>query len=493
MQHPMKVLSALIASVSSVLAAGVHLPYDNTCPVIHTNDGNIDVYTLEYAMALASAGDISLVGIVADAGTGYGTKPKANPKIWESGRQMYADIVGKARRSGMINIPDPVAGANWALDRPASGRIDDTIPLDTPGSRLIAQEARKATRGKPLLVVTGGALTCVADAYLLDNSIADSLVVAALQGSANDMGGYNGAIDGWASYIVLQKLRYVQFIARQSIPRVPKKRLSSPQIPSNELKRFMVDKDQQGVNLPADKDADAPPMISIMRPDYALAVKRVSFGRWKNIKTWGNGLPQVPVFKDDAAGRGLVITKSSKAISTEEWWRALRNPAAYTGPVAQQAPFHGRPLPIPCTIEAEHFDWGGKGYAFHNAVPTAWPICRVDDSDLNLQRCGDSGGGFNLARLATGDWYEYTVAVATTAAYSMEVRVACEKGGGKLRLELDGEDRSGVILIPNTGGSQNWQTVVVGNISLTEGEHVLRIVVKTGGLALNHLKFVISR
>ena len=161
----------LVFAVWTCCAADVHLPYDSSCPVIHTNDGNIDVYTLEYSMALASAGDIRLVGIVADAGTGYGTKPKAVPKVWEEGRRMYADIVGKARRSGMVNIPDPVAGANWALDRPASGKIDDTVPLDTPGSRLIVQEARRATPEKPLVVVTGGALTCAADAYLLDNTI----------------------------------------------------------------------------------------------------------------------------------------------------------------------------------------------------------------------------------------------------------------------------------------------------------------------------------
>ncbi|HEY5814435.1 MAG TPA: hypothetical protein VIT23_17500, partial [Terrimicrobiaceae bacterium] len=42
------------------------MPYDKTNPVIHTNDGNIDVYTLEYLMSLASAGDIQLVGVIAD-------------------------------------------------------------------------------------------------------------------------------------------------------------------------------------------------------------------------------------------------------------------------------------------------------------------------------------------------------------------------------------------------------------------------------------------
>ena len=73
------------------------LPYDKTNPIIVTNDGNIDVYTLEYVMALASADEIELVGIVGENSL------------------HYPDIVAMARRSGMRNIPDPVIGAGMSL------------------------------------------------------------------------------------------------------------------------------------------------------------------------------------------------------------------------------------------------------------------------------------------------------------------------------------------------------------------------------------------
>ncbi len=159
----------------------VTLPYDNTNPVIHTNDGNIDVYSLEYAMSLASAGDINLVGIVGELVAPF----------------HYQDMVGKARRSGMVNIPDSVvmnrvAGATRALQEPASGLIEDTIPLTTLESNFIVSEANKATPENPLVIHTGGPLTAVADAYLLDNSIADKIIVTALLGRENDMVGLNG-------------------------------------------------------------------------------------------------------------------------------------------------------------------------------------------------------------------------------------------------------------------------------------------------------------
>jgi len=176
-------LSVTVAAVAGCKAfESYELPYDSRNPIVHTNDGNIDVYTLEYVMALASAQEIQLVGVVADAGGGGPDRPPT----WYRGRNLYAEIVAKARRSGMLRLPDPVAGPNRALAKPASGVIEDTVPIDTPGSRLIVREARKASPQKPLVVITGGPLTSVASAYLIDKSIADNVVVASLLGTRND-------------------------------------------------------------------------------------------------------------------------------------------------------------------------------------------------------------------------------------------------------------------------------------------------------------------
>jgi hypothetical protein len=65
-----------------------------------------------------------------------------------------------------------VSGA--PLVRPADGDIDSTVANDAEGARLIVDiSARLATPARPVVVVAGGRLTDVADAYLLDRDVSN--------------------------------------------------------------------------------------------------------------------------------------------------------------------------------------------------------------------------------------------------------------------------------------------------------------------------------
>ena len=167
--------------------------------VVCDNDQTEDVYTDEVLMAMASAGRIQLVGMIT-ARTVNGIGYDKYDKLVTQRKQM----VSLARRSGMMHLPDPVKGPRVSLQPPSSGKIEDTRTIGSDGSRLIVREAHKAGPGNPLVVICRGQLTAVADAYLLDSSIAGKVVVAALLGSDKDMGGFNGLQDSWACYIVLQ-------------------------------------------------------------------------------------------------------------------------------------------------------------------------------------------------------------------------------------------------------------------------------------------------
>jgi hypothetical protein len=46
-------------------------------------------------------------------------------------------------------------------------------------------------------------------------------------------------------------------------------------------------------------------------------------------------------------------------------------------------------------------------------------------------------------------------------------------------VEVDGVDRTGAITVPNTGGWDVWQSISLGNIALTQGSHVIRVVMLT--------------
>jgi hypothetical protein len=304
----------------AVRKSEIVLPYDNTNPVMYDNDWTND-YVDWYLMALASAGDINYRGISTSSSV-----PPYNRYMTSEGLakqvEKRREIVRRGRNSGFRNIPDPLPGTKGNLTKPDSGRIEDTRPLDSPGSRRIVEEAGKATSAKPLVVCVGGPLTAVADAYLLDNSIADKMVVAWLDNHNKGMTGFNGWSDGWAAFIVLERLRLVQFTVQSSpFAHVPKSRLHT--LPDTEAREYML-AIQPDVVAP-EGDADGPPAISLMRPDYVQSAKRVSFGGW----TTRDG-HEMPLFKDDSNGRAIVVTAVDRKIATEEWWRAMENPAAWS-------------------------------------------------------------------------------------------------------------------------------------------------------------------
>ena len=64
------------------------------------------------------------------------------------------------------------------------------------------------------MVVTGSRLTDVADAYLMDPTVVDRVVVVSALGGAaaggSVMGWPNGELDPWADWIVGQRFRYIQ-------------------------------------------------------------------------------------------------------------------------------------------------------------------------------------------------------------------------------------------------------------------------------------------
>ena len=295
------------------------LPYDNTNPVVYDNDWTND-YVDWYLMALASAGDINYAGISTSSSIPPYNRHMTAEHLAKSVERRRR-IVRLGRESGFRSIPDPVAGTKGHLRKPGSGKIVDTRPLDSPGSRQIITQAHKATSEKPLVVCVGGPLTVVADAYLLDNSIAGRLIVSFLDNNNAGMYGFNGWSDGWAAYIVLKKLRLVQFtVQSKSSAQIPKKRLF--ELPDSPARNFMI-ASTPDVAAP-EGDADGPPAISLMRPDYIKKIQRVSFRSWKK----RNG-HEMPMFKNDPDGRAIVVTAVDRNIATKEWFRAMKNPKAW--------------------------------------------------------------------------------------------------------------------------------------------------------------------
>ena len=173
-------------------------------PILYDNDWWFDVFDDQYIWAQASLSRVNLRGNIVSR----------DMWDWEKGylyqMQQCVDDARKtlqlARDSGFKNIPDITPGSDRVLQRPASGMIAETEAHPSEGSRLIISEARKATPEKPLLIISGGPLTTVANALLADPGIAPNIVVFSLTVA----GGYNGN-DAWSTFVVAKKARLVDW------------------------------------------------------------------------------------------------------------------------------------------------------------------------------------------------------------------------------------------------------------------------------------------
>ncbi|HVX83718.1 MAG TPA: carbohydrate-binding domain-containing protein [Phycisphaerae bacterium] len=135
----------------------------------------------------------------------------------------------------------------------------------------------------------------------------------------------------------------------------------------------------------------------------------------------------------------------------------------------------------PTVIEAENFDLGGEGVAYHDTTAgNAGGVYRTTEGGgavgVDIFATGDSGGGFRVDNTAAGEFLEYTVNVATTGNYNMDFRVGSTGTGAQFHLEVDGVSVTGEKDMPGQLGGDTFATVTASNVLLAAGPHVLRFV-----------------
>ncbi len=156
-------------------------------------------------------------------------------------------------------------------------------------------------------------------------------------------------------------------------------------------------------------------------------------------------------------------------------------------PPPVQGPYSGTPAVIPGTIEAENYDTGGQGTAYHDNDATNNGGQYRPNEGVDIETCAE--GGFNVGWTNNGEWLRYTVNVNTAGVYTLQARVASAVGNRNFYVELDGVNISGTLTVPNTGGWQSWQTLTVTTPALTVGQKQLRIVMQGNDINVNYLRF----
>jgi endoglucanase Acf2 len=154
-------------------------------------------------------------------------------------------------------------------------------------------------------------------------------------------------------------------------------------------------------------------------------------------------------------------------------------------------PYSGTPVPMPGRIEAENYDLGGEGRAYHDVNSNNIGLAYRPTEGVDLE--GAAGGGYDVYWIVAGEWLEYTFSVAQAGYYDIIPYVATVPGFGNFNMSVDNVNVSGKQFVPSTGGWQFWSPKRVSNVLLTAGTHVLHFdfdsdTDKTGWLfSLNYI------
>lgn len=157
-----------------------------------------------------------------------------------------------------------------------------------------------------------------------------------------------------------------------------------------------------------------------------------------------------------------------------------------TTPEAPQEPYGGTPVALPGRVQAEDYDTGGEGKAYHDSdAGNSGGAYRADDVDM--ENCSDTGGGYNVGWTAIDEWLEYTVNVDSSEKHDITVRVASQSGSS-FHIDFSGTNKTGTRSVPNTGGWQNWQTVTVPAVDLNSGEQIMRMAMDGADFNVNWIE-----
>jgi hypothetical protein len=141
-----------------------------------------------------------------------------------------------------------------------------------------------------------------------------------------------------------------------------------------------------------------------------------------------------------------------------------------------ESPYPGPSAPaIPGTVMAENYDTGGQGVAY-NVTSTNGTDNGYRSQGVDLETATAPATGNDLGWSAAGQWFKYTVNVATAGAYTVSFLVAAPAAvTDAFHLSnSSGTNLTGSVNVPDTGGWQDWATVTA-NVTLPAGIQTLTL------------------
>jgi endoglucanase len=174
-------------------------------------------------------------------------------------------------------------------------------------------------------------------------------------------------------------------------------------------------------------------------------------------------------------------------------WPAVRGPYGNGGqPRTIPASYVNNFLTgTPMRIQAEDFDTGGEGVAYHELTSTNLGGQYRTTEAVDIETTTDTGGGYDVTGSAAGEWIEYTIWVQVAGYYNLSLRYAAASNGCAVQVTGNGHDRTGTWALPATGGSTTWATATQP-VLLEFGRQKMRVNILNGGFNLNWMELTPS-
>lgn len=156
--------------------------------------------------------------------------------------------------------------------------------------------------------------------------------------------------------------------------------------------------------------------------------------------------------------------------------------------VPTPTPFYGTPFTVGEVIQAEDYDKGGEGVAYHDttAANTGNGNYRTTEG-VDIGKLGSNG--HDVGYCYPGEWMDYTVNVVSAGTFTLSAAVANRAAGGAFHLEFSGVNKTGTLAVPNTGAWATFQTITSSAFTLPAGTQVMRVVLDRAGAAMGVANF----
>jgi hypothetical protein len=174
--------------------------------------------------------------------------------------------------------------------------------------------------------------------------------------------------------------------------------------------------------------------------------------------------------------------------------------AAVPSPASAAAgtPYGGTPAAVPGLVEAANYDTGGQGVAYNvSSINGSANGYRADGVDLETTAdtlgTSPAGGAYDIGWTTPGQWFDYTVSVATAGTYSVAFRLSSPYGiTDALHIaDASGANLTGPVAVPNTGGYETW-TTVTASLVLPAGTQTLTVKQDTNGWNFHNMAFTLT-